>query len=90
MLNFNEVWEKIYNNYVEDYGNISYYIAKKGSFGSNSPKTLYIEISKEYYYEDTFWNIVIWLGENAKSYKILGDGEEYHFDDFDVIIKEIS
>ena len=89
MLDFDTVWEKICNNYVEDYGNISYYIAEKGSFNSNRPKTLYIEISKEYYYDDPFWNITIWLNENAKAYKITDQGEEYKFDDFDVIINEI-
>lgn len=49
MLDFERVWNKICNDYVEDYNNISYHIAEKGHGFSNKPKTLYIEISAEDY-----------------------------------------
>lgn len=49
MLDFSAVWNKICDEYVEDYENINYRIAEKGHGCSNKPKTLYIEISAEEY-----------------------------------------
>ena len=90
MINFDTVWEKICNDYVEDYGNINYNIVEKGYLNSNRPKTLYIEISEEDYEnnleKNPFGDITAWLYNNAKAHKITHLHEEYNFDDFDVII----
>ena len=90
MLDFNTVWERICNNYVEDYGNIDYHIAVKGCGCSNKPMTLFIEINEEDYESNPFSDITVWLYSNAKSHKITNQCEEYHFDDFDVIIDIIK
>ena len=94
MLDFSAVWNKICDEYVEDYENISYRIAEKGHGCSNKPKTLYIEISAEEYEDNLennpFGNITAWLYSNAKAHKITHQCEEYNFNDFDVVIDVIN
>ena len=94
MVNFNTVWEKICNDYMEDVGNINYRIAEKGHGFSNKPKTLYIEISKEDYddsdFDVPFTEIKNWLYNNANSHGYRWDGETHHFNDFDVVIDVID
>ena len=90
MLDFDKVWKKICNDYVEDCGGIDYRIAVKGYGCSNKPMTLFIEISAEDYENNSFSDITVWLYSNAKSHKITNQCEEYHFNDFDVVIDVIN
>lgn len=94
MMDFNTVWNKICDEYAEDFGGISYRTAVKGYGCSNKPMTLFIEISKEDYddsnFDVPFTNIKNWLYDNANTHEYRWDGETHHFNDFDVVIDVIN